>query len=62
MYANSLSSRREIKKKKRNTLCQKCLGAGYKGRNWTYELLLLIEKFKMQFLKEKQIEKLSSSC
>ena len=44
MYANCLSSEEKTKRKKENTLCPQCLGAGYKGRIGTYELLLLDRK------------------
>ena len=44
MYANCLSSEEKAKRKKENTLCPQCLGAGYKGRIGAYELLLLDRK------------------
>ena len=44
MYANSLSSEEKVKRKKENTLCPQCMGAGFKGRIGTYELLLLDRK------------------
>ena len=39
MYSNSLSSEEKFKRQKENSLCQKCLGTGYKGRIGIYELL-----------------------
>jgi len=39
MCSNSLSSEEKFKRQKENTLCQKCLGTGYKGRIGVYELL-----------------------
>ena len=47
MYANSLSSEDKAKRKKENTLCPQCLGAGYKGRIGAYELLLLDRKIQL---------------
>ena len=44
MYANCLSSEEKANRKKENTLCPQCLGAGYKGRIGAYELLLLDRK------------------
>jgi len=44
MYANSLSAEEKAKRKKENTLCPQCLGAGFKGRIGAYELLLLDRK------------------
>ena len=44
MYANTLSADEKSQRKSENTLCQKCLGAGYKGRVGAYELLLLDRK------------------
>ena len=44
MYANSLSAEEKLNRKRENTLCQKCQGAGYKSRVGTYELLLLDRK------------------
>ena len=44
MYANSLSGDEKLRRKNENTLCQKCQGAGYKGRVGAYELLLLDRK------------------
>ena len=44
MYANTLSAEEKAKRKKENTLCPQCQGAGYKGRIGAYELLLLDRK------------------
>jgi len=44
MYANSLTAEEKAKRKKENTLCPQCLGAGFKGRIGAYELLLLDRK------------------
>ena len=44
MYANTLSAEEKAKRKKENTLCPQCNGAGYKGRIGTYELLLVDNK------------------
>ncbi len=44
MCANSLSSEEKAQRKKENSLCPQCLGAGYKGRLGVYELLLLDRK------------------
>ena len=44
MYANSLSSEEKAQRKRENSLCPQCLGAGYKGRIGAYELLLLDRK------------------
>ena len=44
MYANALSAEEKAQRKKENTLCAQCLGAGFKGRIGAYELLLLNRK------------------
>ena len=44
MYANTLTAEEKAKRKKENTLCPQCNGAGYKGRIGTYELLLVDNK------------------
>ena len=44
MYANTLTAEEKSKRKKENTLCPQCQGAGYKGRIGAYELLLLDRK------------------
>jgi len=44
MYANTLTAEEKAKRKKENTLCPQCNGAGYKGRIGTYELLLVDSK------------------
>ena len=62
MYANSLSAEEKFKRKKDNTLCQKCLGAGYKSRVGTYELLLIDNKIQNAISKgltDREIEKLA---
>ena len=62
MYANSLSAEEKLNRKKENTLCQKCQGAGYKGRVGAYELLLLDRKIQnaiSQGLTDKEIEQLA---
>ena len=62
MYANSLSAEEKLNRKRENTLCQKCLGAGYKSRVGTYELLLLnskIQKAISKGLTDREIENLA---
>ena len=44
VYANSLSAQEKLERKEENTLCQKCLGSGYKGRIGAYELLIVDRK------------------
>ena len=44
MYANTLTAEEKEKRKKENTLCPQCQGAGYKGRIGAYELLLVDRK------------------
>jgi len=44
MYANTLTAEEKAKRKKENTLCPQCQGAGYKGRIGAYELLLVDRK------------------
>ena len=44
MYSNTLTSEEKAKRKKENTLCPQCQGAGYKGRIGAYELLLVDRK------------------
>ena len=62
MYANSLSAEEKLNRKKENTLCQKCQGAGYKGRVGAYELLLLDSKIQNAISKgltDREIENLA---
>ena len=62
MYANSLSAEEKLNRKKENTLCQKCQGAGYKGRVGAYELLLIDRKIQNAITKgltDKEIENLA---
>ena len=62
MYCNSLSSEEKLKRKSENTLCQKCQGAGYKGRVGAYELLLLDRKIQNAISKgltDREIENLA---
>ena len=62
MYANSLSAEEKLKRKKENTLCQKCQGSGYKGRIGAYELLLLDRKIQNAISKgltDREIENLA---
>ena len=62
MYANTLSGDEKLKRKSENTLCQKCLGAGYKGRVGAYELLLLdrrIQNAISKGLTDREIEALA---
>ena len=62
MYANSLSAEEKLNRKKENTLCQKCQGAGYKGRVGAYELLLLDRKIQNAISKgltDREIENLA---
>ena len=62
MYANSLSAEEKLNRKKENTLCQKCQGAGYKGRVGAYELLLLDRKIQnaiSKSLSDREIENLA---
>jgi len=62
MYANSLSAEEKLNRKRENTLCQKCLGSGYKGRVGAYELLLLDRKIQnaiSQGLTDREVENLA---
>ena len=62
MYANSLPAEEKLKRKKENTLCQKCQGSGYKGRIGAYELLLLDRKIQNAISKgltDREIENLA---
>ena len=62
MYANSLSAGEKLNRKKENTRCQKCQGAGYKGRVGAYELLLLDRKIQNAISKgltDREIENLA---
>ena len=62
MYANSLTAQEKLERKKENTLCQKCLGAGYKGRVGSYELLIVDSKIQNAISKgltDKELEKLA---
>ena len=62
MYANSLSAEEKLNRKRENTLCQKCLGAGYKSRVGTYELLLIDNKIQNAISKgltDREIENLA---
>ena len=62
MYANSLTAQEKLERKKENTLCQKCLGSGYKGRVGSYELLIVDSKIQNAISKgltDKELEKLA---
>ena len=62
MGANSLSSEERAKRKKENSLCPQCLGAGYKGRIGAYELLLLDRKVQNAISKgltDREVEQLA---
>ena len=62
MYANSLSAQEKLARKEENTLCQKCLGSGYKGRVGAYELLIVDRRIQEAISKgctDKEIEKLA---
>ncbi len=62
MYANSLTAQEKLVRKKENTLCQKCLGSGYKGRVGTYELLIVDRKIQNAISKgltDRELEKLA---
>ena len=62
MYANSLSAQEKLVRKEENTLCQKCLGSGYKGRIGAYELLIVDRKIQEAISKgytDREIEKLA---
>ena len=62
MYANSLNAEEKLIRKRENTLCQKCLGSGYKGRVGSYELLLLDGKIQNAISKgltDREIENLA---
>ena len=62
MYANSLNAEEKLIRKRENTLCQKCLGSGYKGRVGSYELLLLDRKIQNAISKgltDKEVEQLA---
>ena len=62
MYANSLNAEEKLIRKRENTLCQKCLGSGYKGRVGSYELLLLDRKIQNAISKgltDREIENLA---
>ena len=61
-YANKLSAEEKEKRKKENTLCPKCQGAGYKGRIGTYELLIVDNKIQAAISEgksDKEIEKIA---
>ena len=60
--ANSLSAQEKLERKEENTLCQKCLGSGYKGRIGAYELLIVDRKIQEAISKgytDREIEKLA---
>ena len=62
MHANSLTAKEKAERKKENTLCQKCLGSGYKGRVGTYELLIVDRKIQNAISKgltDRELEKLA---
>ena len=62
VYANSLSAQEKLERKEENTLCQKCLGSGYKGRIGAYELLIVDRKIQEAIskgLSDREIEKLA---
>ena len=62
MYANSLTAEEKLNRKKENTLCPKCQGAGYKGRVGAYELLLIdrnIQNAISKGLTDREIENLA---
>ncbi len=62
MHANSLTAKEKSERKKENTLCQKCLGSGYKGRVGTYELLIVDRKIQNAISKgltDRELEKLA---
>jgi len=62
MYANSLTSEEKAIRKKENTLCQQCLGSGYKSRIGVYELLLVDRKIQNAISKgltDRDLEKLA---
>ena len=62
MYANSLSTEEKNIRKKENTLCQQCLGTGYKSRIGVYELLVVDRKIQNAISKgltDKELEQLA---
>ena len=62
MYANSLSIEEKNIRKKENTLCQQCLGTGYKSRIGVYELLVVDRKIQNAISKgltDREIENLA---
>ncbi len=62
MYANSLTPEEKAIRKKENTLCQQCLGSGYKSRIGVYELLLVDRKIQNAISKgltDRDLEKLA---
>ena len=62
MYANTLTAEEKLERKKENTLCQKCLGSGYKGRVGSYELLIVDRKIQNAISKgltDREVEKLA---
>ena len=64
MYANTLTAEEKNKRKKENTLCPKCQGAGYKGRIGAYELLLVDRKIQSAISEgktDKEVEQIAVS-
>ena len=62
MYANSLTAQEKLERKNEKTLCQRCLGSGYKGRVGSYELLIVDRKIQNAISKgltDKELEKLA---
>ena len=62
MYANALSTEQKAIRKKENTLCQQCLGSGYKSRIGVYELLVVDRKIQNAISKgltDKEVEQLA---
>ncbi len=62
MYANALSNEEKATRKRENTLCQQCLGTGYKSRIGVYELLVVDRKIQNAIssgLTDREIENLA---
>ena len=62
MYANSLSAKEKLARKKENTLCLQCQGTGYRGRVGAYELLIVdrnIQNAISKGLTDRELEKLA---
>ncbi len=60
--SNALSNEEKATRKRENTLCQQCLGTGYKSRIGVYELLVVDRKIQNAIssgLTDREIENLA---